>query len=83
MDHDDHKDENVDVPAAHMSVRMNAGVKRIEAFARATRGRKGHIILAAIAVSIYLCNWVYSMEQSTTYTCTYGSSRPSSYASSA
>jgi len=49
------------------SVRMNTGVKRIEAFARATRGKKGHAILAAIAVSIYLCNWVYSMQESTTY----------------
>lgn len=47
------------------SVRETPGVKRMEAFARATKGRKK--VLFGLAVAVYIVNWVYSMENSTTY----------------
>lgn len=41
------------------------GVKRMEAFARATKNRKR--VLVGLAIAVYIVNWVYSQEQSTTY----------------
>lgn len=52
-------------PSDTGSVRQTSGVSRMEAFARATQGRKG--VLIGLAVAVYVCNWVYSMEHSTTY----------------
>lgn len=47
------------------SVNETPGVKRMEAFARATKGRKK--VLIGLALAVYVVNWVYSQEQSTTY----------------
>jgi hypothetical protein len=41
------------------------GVKRMEAFARATKNRK--TILLGLALAVYVVNFTYSMESSTTY----------------
>lgn len=47
------------------SVLETPGVKRMEAFARATKGRRK--VLIGLALAVYVVNWVYSQEQSTTY----------------
>lgn len=38
------------------SVKQTRGILRMEAFARATEGRKG--VLIGLAVAVYICNWV-------------------------
>lgn len=43
------------------------GVRRAEAFAKLIRGKGGKKIFWSIAIAVYVCNWVHSMEGSTTW----------------
>lgn len=49
------------------SIKQTVGVSKMEAVARVTQGKAGRKYLIGIALAVYACNWVYSMEGSTTY----------------